>query len=128
MLANAVKHRHFAPAEPSKHHGPMNPGKSTPLPPWFHLHLFVIYWLRWHPDELGCLLRLDASRFSDKNPFDRKVDKVLGERAVYRQSKGADWGDTFLFYESQESRWKRGTEAKLGQPSLNVSRTGRDSL
>ncbi|CAJ1328154.1 unnamed protein product [Effrenium voratum] len=100
----------------------MNPGKSTPLPPWFHLHLFVIYWLRWHPDELGCLLRLDASRFSDKNPFDRKVDKVLGERAVYRQSKGADWGDTFLFYESQESRWKRGTEAKLGQPSLNVSR------
>ena len=26
----------------------------------------------------------------------RKVDKVLGERAVYRHSKGKDWGDSLL--------------------------------
>ena len=29
----------------------------------------------------------------------------------------------YLFYEPSQGRWKRGTEAKLGQPSLNVSRT-----
>lgn len=62
----------------------------------------------------------------------RKVEKVLGERAVYRQSKGEDWGNTWIFYESAESRWKRGRE--LGSAAgastsvfLNASRSGNES-
>ena len=53
----------------------------------------------------------------------KKIDGVVGNRAVYRQSKGDDWGDTYVFFEELESRWKRGDEVKPGQPSLNVSRT-----
>ncbi|CAK9090717.1 unnamed protein product [Durusdinium trenchii] len=53
----------------------------------------------------------------------KKVDgQVLGDRAVYRQKKGEDWADMYLFYEGPETRWKRGTEPKIGEPSLNVSR------
>eukprot|EP00913_Durusdinium_trenchii_P003633 g3361.t1 len=62
----------------------------------------------------------------------KKVEKVLGERAVYRQSKGEDWGNTWIFYESAESRWKRGRE--LGSAAgastsvfLNASRSGNES-
>ncbi|CAK9011218.1 Calpain-15 (Small optic lobes homolog) [Durusdinium trenchii] len=61
----------------------------------------------------------------------KKVEKVLGERAVYRQSKGEDWGNTWIFYESAESRWKRGRE--LGSAAgastsvfLNASRSGNE--
>lgn len=53
----------------------------------------------------------------------KKIDKVLGDRAVYQHSKGeGKWGETYLFYEAPQSRWKRGNDAKLGHPSLNVSR------
>lgn len=43
---------------------------------------------------------------------------------MYRQSKGeSDWGDTYLFYEKSETKWKRATEAKEGASALNLSRS-----
>lgn len=43
---------------------------------------------------------------------------------MYRQSKGeSDWGDTYLFYEKSETKWKRATEAKEGARALNLSRS-----
>ena len=87
------------------------------------------------PSPFMILLHTSSHNFSQlahiqqhhlKNPTSlhpRKVDKVLCDRAVYRQSKGEAWGDSYLFYEGPQSRWKRGSDAKVGEPSLNVSRT-----
>lgn len=54
----------------------------------------------------------------------KKVDgEVIGNRAVYRQSKGDDdWGDTYLFYDKPETKWKRANEAAEGAVALNKSR------
>ena len=50
--------------------------------------------------------------------------QVIGNRAVYRQSKGDDdWGDTYLFYDKPETKWKRANEAAEGAVALNKSRT-----
>ena len=78
-------------------------------------------------NSFACKLFVYISVSHLQNPLlfcaPRKVDKVLCDRAVYRQSKGEAWGDSYLFYEGPQSRWKRGSDAKVGEPSLNVSRT-----
>ena len=49
--------------------------------------------------------------------------EVVGNRAVYRQSKGEDdWGDTYVFYDKPDQKWKRANEATEGVVAMNTSR------
>eukprot|EP00437_Effrenium_voratum_P004130 CAMPEP_0181423132 /NCGR_PEP_ID=MMETSP1110-20121109/13972_1 /TAXON_ID=174948 /ORGANISM="Symbiodinium sp., Strain CCMP421" /LENGTH=1183 /DNA_ID=CAMNT_0023546251 /DNA_START=81 /DNA_END=3632 /DNA_ORIENTATION=- len=63
----------------------------------------------------------DAIKFDEI--FFKKTEQTLGKRPVYKQWKGDDWAERFLFYEGPKSMWKVGNSADLGRPSLYTSRT-----
>jgi len=57
----------------------------------------------------------------------KRIDGVVGNRAVYRQSKGDDWGDSYLFYEKSDSKWKMASEATEGASALHISRITKEA-
>eukprot|EP00435_Cladocopium_sp_Y103_P044397 s2270_g12.t1 len=63
----------------------------------------------------------DAIKFDEI--FFKKTEESLGNRPVYKQWKGDNWAERFLFYEGPKSMWKVGNSAVFGRPSLYTSRT-----
>ena len=64
----------------------------------------------------------DAIKFDEI--FFKKTEESLGNRPVYKQWKGDDWAERFLFYEGPKSMWKVGNSAAFGRPSLYTSPSG----